>query len=169
MSAATTLRPEPLTAQAFALFGDVIEATGAAELVNAGTAKSFADLARVDVATSEGRPRVGIYRVIPYELPLAIRMLERHALGSQLFMPLHGEPFLVVVAPPGDRIDPGSVRAFVTDGRQGVNYRPGTWHHPVIALRNPSEFLVVDRGGPGKNFEEYSLESAALVVSRPHD
>jgi len=158
------LRPEPLTAQAFAPFGDVVEASGAPKLVNDGTAKSFADLARVDIATGDGRPRVGIYHVVPYPLPLAIRMLERHALGSQLFMPLNGEPFLVVVAPPGDRIDPTSVRAFVTNGRQGVNYGPGTWHHPLIALRNPSQFLVVDRGGPGRNYEEYGLESALLTL-----
>ena len=84
----------------------------------------------------------------PYELPLAIAMLERHPLSSQLFMPLSAAPFLVVVAPPGEHVDRANVRAFVTNGAQGVNYRRGTWHHPVIALENPSEFLVVDRVGP---------------------
>ncbi len=149
------LRPEPLTADAFRRFGDVIEAGDAYELINRGTAQKFADLANIDVATDGGRPSISIYRVVPYKLPLTIRMLERHPLGSQLFMPLHGEPFLIVAAPAGDRIDPSSVRAFITNGRQGINYHRGTWHHPLIALRDSSEFLIVDRAGPGKNCDEF--------------
>ena len=161
------LEPRPLTAAAFQAFGDVIEGGGAEELINAGTTRQFADLARVDVAPRDGRVRVSIYRVTPYALPLEIRMLERHPLGSQLFMPLHGEPFLIVTAAPSESFDIGDVHAFVTNGRQGVNYRPGTWHHPVIALRNPSEFLVIDRAGPGSNCDERPVAAGALVLEAP--
>lgn len=157
------LRPQPLTATAFASFGDVIETGAQPRTINSGTTQHFNDLARVEVA-GDGRPQVSIYRVTPYALPLEIAMLERHPLGSQAFIPLHDEPFLIVVAPPGDRIERGAIRAFVGNGRQGVNYRAGTWHHPVIALRDPSEFLVIDRQGPGANCDEYPFEKGALAL-----
>jgi ureidoglycolate lyase len=156
------IRVEPLTADAFRPFGDVIESGEVYELINSGTTKKFADLAQIDVATNGGRPCISIYRSTPYEMPLKIRMLERHPLGSQLFMPLHVEPFLVVVAPAGDTVDPSSVRAFLTNGRQGVNYRRGTWHHPLIGLRDSRDFLVVDRGGQGKNCDELFFDSPEL-------
>lgn len=162
--AATILRPQPLTAAEFAPFGDVIAAGDAFQLINSGTTRQFEDLARIDVATDRGRSRVSIYRVAPYPLPLTITMLERHPLGSQLFMPLHGEAFLIVVARAGDRIDPASLRAFLGNGDQGVNYHRGTWHHPVIALRDPSEFLVVDRSGPGSNCDEFHFEGHRIVL-----
>lgn len=158
------LRPEPLTAGAFRAFGEVIEAGEAYELINSGTTRKFADLARIDVATDGGRPCVSIYRPVPYEMPLTIRMLERHPLSSQLFMPLDGAPFLIVVAPAGERVDPASVRAFAAGGRQGVNYHRGTWHHPLIAVRNPSEFLIIDREGAGRNCDEHYFDSDAIVL-----
>jgi ureidoglycolate lyase len=166
-AAVRVLVPEPLTAAAFAEFGDVIEVGQEYELINRGTARKFADLGRVDVATNGGRPCISLYRATPFELPLTIAMLERHPLSSQLFMPLNGEQFLVVVAPPGDRIDPAAVRAFLTDGRQGINYHRGTWHHPLIALRDPSEFLVVDRAGHGRNCDEFHFEHSPLVLQPP--
>jgi ureidoglycolate lyase len=162
-----TLVPQPLTAAAFVPFGDVIESIAEGETINRGTTRQFADLAKVDVTEGGGVPRVSLYRVSPYPLPMPIGMLERHPLGSQLFMPLHGAPFLVVVAPRGDTVEPATVVAFVTNGRQGVNYARGTWHHPVIALREASEFLVVDREGPGANCDEWSFEAESLVLQRP--
>jgi ureidoglycolate lyase len=98
---------------------------------------------------------------------MAVAMLERHPLGSQLFMPLRKDPFLVVVAPRGDSVAPASVIAFLTNGEQGINYHRGTWHHPVIALREGSEFLVLDRAGPGENFEECPLEPETLILQAP--
>ena len=161
------LVPQPLTAEAFAPFGDVVEARNRAERINRGTTEYFPDLARIEVEPAGGRPRVSVYRVTPYRLPMSIGMLERHPLGSQLFMPLRGAQFLVVVAPPGDDIDTETVAAFVTDGAQGVNYRRGTWHHPVIALRAASEFLVIDREGPGANCDEQALAPDSLVLQAP--
>jgi ureidoglycolate lyase len=164
---ARVLVPQPLTAQAFAPFGDVVEAGSSAKTINRGTTQYFSDLARVDVTPESGRPRVSVYRVTPYRLPMSLAMLERHPLGSQLFMPLRGEKFLVVVAPRGDRIEPSSVRAFVANGAQGVNYHPGTWHHPVIALNENSEFLVIDREGPGANCDEHPFAAGTLVLEPP--
>ena len=161
------LVPRALTAAAFAPFGDVVERGARSETINRGTTRHFADLARIDVADGGGRPRISLYRVSPYSLPMVVAMLERHPLGSQLFMPLRAEPFLIVVAPRGDTVAPASVVAFVTNGEQGVNYHRGTWHHPVIALREESEFLVLDRDGPGENCEECSFEPGSLVLREP--
>jgi ureidoglycolate lyase len=158
------IRVEPLTADAFRPFGDVIESGDVYKLINSGTTRKFADLAQIDVATDGGRPCISIYRSTPHEMPLKIKMLERHPLGSQLFMPLHAEPFLVVVAPAGDTVDPSSVRAFLTNGRQGVNYRRGTWHHPLIVLRRSSEFLVIDRDGQGNNCDEIPMDGERIVL-----
>lgn len=157
---------EPLTAAAFAPFGEVVEAGSRSGLINEGTAREFADLATVDVGAGGGQPRVSIYRAEARPWPLPIAMLERHPLGSQLFMPLSREPFVVVVAPPAAVPEPSAVRAFVTNGRQGVNYRCGTWHHPLIALA-AGEFLVLDRAGPGANCEEFRFADGGLLLSRP--
>jgi ureidoglycolate lyase len=167
MSGELSLRPEPLTRAAFAAFGDVIEAGHDFKAINSGTTQQYSKLTEVDVSADGGRTQVSVYRVVPYELPLAIKMLERHPLSSQLFMPLKSAPFLVVVAPPGERVELASVRAFVTNGAQGVNYRRATWHHPVIAFRNASEFLVVDRVGPGANCDEFFFESERLLLQPP--
>ncbi|HEU0224695.1 MAG TPA: ureidoglycolate lyase, partial [Steroidobacteraceae bacterium] len=113
-----------------------------------------------------GTARVSLYRAEPRRWPLAIAMLERHPLGSQLVMPLSGEPFLVVVAPPGEVPDRQAVRAFLTNGRQGVNYRRGTWHHPLIALA-AGDFLVLDRAGPGPNCDEFHFPDGGLLLPKP--
>ena len=166
MNGARQLAAEPLTAAAFAPFGEIVEPGSRSELINDGTASQFADLATVDVAAEGGRPRVSIYRADARPWPLAIRMLERHPLGSQLFMPLSRDPFVVVVAPPGPLPDRSNIRAFVTNGRQGISYRRGTWHHALIALA-AGEFLVLDRAGPGANCDEFSFADGGLVLSKP--
>ena len=96
---------------------------------------------------------------------LPIAMVERHPLGSQAFLPLGEAPFLVVVAPAGARVEPAGLVAFRTDGRQGVNYRKGVWHHPVIALDQVTDFAVIDRGGPGENCDEIHFGADRIVLA----
>jgi ureidoglycolate lyase len=157
------LAVEPLDAAAFAPFGEVIEAASArrAFAINAGTTERFDDLARIDTDADGGRPVLSLFRAQPRALPFAVRMLERHPLGSQAFMPL--DPairYLVVVAE-----DPLALpRAFLASHGQGVNYRRGGWHHPLIALDRVSEFLVIDRAGPGGNCDEVELPMAWQLV-----
>ncbi len=141
-----TLRIEPLTAGKFAPFGDVIDAAAAAaEAMNGGTFERFNDLAKVDVAS--GRTRVGITRALKAaSLPHTFDLVERHPIGSQAFIPLAPFAFVVVVAPPGESVRPEDLRAFVTNGTQGVNYARGVWHMPLIALEAGQAFLVIDRG-----------------------
>ncbi|WP_311944206.1 ureidoglycolate lyase [Halomonas piscis] len=150
---------EPLTAEAFAPFGDVIDArTSDSFPINSGLTQRHHDLAKVETLGENAHTVVSIFVSQPIKTPLELPFLERHPQGSQAFMPLHEERFLVVVAPAGDTIDPGDVRAFVTDGRQGVNYRAGVWHAIQSVLEREGEFLVVDRGGDGDNCDEYPLK-----------
>jgi ureidoglycolate lyase len=148
---------ERLTRKVFAPFGDVIELDGAKQIpINLGTTIRYHDLAKVDVADQGGRPLVNLFRGQPRTLPFELKMLERHPLGSQAFLPLNDKPYLVVVAPAGE-LDATKIHAFVTTGWQGVNYAKGVWHHPLIALGEVSDFIVVDRGGEGLNLNEQDL------------
>ena len=152
------IHAEPLSAAAFAPFGDVIEARPETAVeINAGYTTRFHALAtaetddKVIMSIFQGRPR-----------PLEAAMLERHPLGSQAFVPLGGQPWLVVVA---KQADPTALRAFLCRGDQGVNYRAGVWHHPLLVLGDAQDFLVVDRAGQGQNLEEVFFEPVGIATS----
>ncbi|MDR5854377.1 ureidoglycolate lyase [Caballeronia sp. LZ062] len=159
-----TLAIEPLTRAGFEPFGDVIELDGAKQIpINLGTTIRFHDLCNVDVTDEGGRTLVNLFRGQPRVLPFEVKMMERHPLGSQAFIPLDERPYLVVVAPAGD-LDESQIRAFVTRGWQGVNYAKGVWHHPLIALDKVSDFIVVDRGGEGLNLNEQDLRESLWLT-----
>ena len=154
-----TLTALPLTAERFATFGDVLESSvQQKQPMNSGKFDRFDGLAQVDAGSDTGGlPSISIARsraatVLPYRLD----MLERHPKGSQAFMPLTGNPYLVVVAPPGE-LEPTLIRAFFAQTSQGVNYHKGTWHHYCLGLNISNDFLVVDRGGQGNNCDEVEL------------
>ena len=150
------IRPEPLERQAFAPFGDVVAVEGVQPItINQGFALRFNDLTRVDVASEGGETNVSLFHGEPRPQPIAIRIMERHPLGSQTFYPLQDRPWLVLVC--ADPLDAASYRAFTATGRQGVTYARNAWHHPLLVLDPASRFLIVDRKGPGNNLEEVWL------------
>jgi ureidoglycolate lyase len=154
---------EALSAEAFAPFGDVIEAREThAFWVNDGQAQRFHDLARVEVGV-DGHTSVSIFRSASSHFPLALHQLERHPLGSQAFIPLGAHPFLVVVAATTAADVPEWPRAFLSNGQQGVNYRPGLWHHALITLDHSTDFLVIDRGGPSANCDVVQLTAGYMI------
>lgn len=164
--AGLTISISPLTAAGFAAYGDVIETEGRDHYpINAGMAERYSDLAAVDVGAAGGRPLISLCRAQPVNLPLRLRLMERHPLSSQAFVPLSRTPFLIVVAPAGASLRSEDIRAFRSNGRQGINYRAGTWHHPLLALDEASEFLIVDRGGDGANCDEIPIADRGLVIS----
>ncbi|MBB2930803.1 ureidoglycolate lyase [Paraburkholderia silvatlantica] len=151
------LQMEPLTREAFAPFGDVIELDGARHFpINGGTTERFHDLAAIDVNEAGGRPIVSVFRAQPRAWPVEIAMMERHPLGSQAFVPLGDAGYAVVVAPAG-AFDPAGLRAFWAGRGQGINYAKGVWHHPLLAFGRVSDFVVIDRGGTQPNCDEIAL------------
>ena len=149
------MKIEPLTRQAFKPFGEVLEMEGAQRIaINQNFAQRFNTLAHVDVSDEGGSVNISIATANPRPQPIAIKMMERHPLGSQIFYPLEDQPWLVLVC--GDPHDLNSYRAFQATGQQGINYAKGAWHHPLLVLK-PSRFFIVDRKGPGNNLEETVL------------
>jgi ureidoglycolate lyase len=148
-----SLFPEPLTVAAFAPYGDVLDATGTPDrMINAGLCARFHDRARIDIA--DGRTGLSVFDAVARSLPYAFDLVERHPLGSQAFVPMTQAPFLVIVAP-DEHGTPGTPRAFLTNGAQGINLHRGTWHGVLTPLQAPGLFAVLDRIGEGPNLEEY--------------
>lgn len=154
---------EPLTQAAFAPFGTVIEADPASmRLINGGSTERFHALAYADVSGEGARVAINIFRGQPRSFPYSLTMMERHPLGSQSFSPLDPRPWLAVVAP-DDGGKPGFPRVFAATGSQGVNYARNVWHHPLMAVGGISDFLVVDRDGPGNNLVEVFYDEPFVI------
>ena len=153
----------PLTAAAFAPFGEMIERQGEPSFrINQGMCDRFHDLATTEV-DADGRLGISIGHARPYALPLRVAMVERHPLASQAFVPLGPDPFLVVVAADMGGI-PGIPMAFLTGPGQGVNYRRNPWHGVLTPLQRPQDFLIIDRIGEGANLEEHRFSRPWTVV-----
>ncbi|MGJ4968399.1 MULTISPECIES: ureidoglycolate lyase [unclassified Bradyrhizobium] len=158
------LTPQPLTKAAFAAFGDVVETDGAETIeINQGFAHRCNGLAAIDVTSGGAAVNISLFEARPRPLPIEIKLMERHPLGTQLFMPLQDRPWLVLVC--ADPRNPASYRAFTASGRQGVNYARNVWHHPLLVFDEASRFMVVDRMSPD-NLEELWLDEP-LYLSIP--
>lgn len=161
-----TLTIRPLTRDAFAPFGDVIEPDPSRiKLINGGNTERFHALAQAEVAGEGSRIILNIFRGQPRKFPYELTMMERHPFGSQSFSPLNGRPYLVVVSE-DENGKPGKPQVFLAGGHQGVNYRRNVWHHPLMTIGEVSDFLVVDRDGPGNNLEEF-FYSVPFIISEP--
>lgn len=157
--AVTTIQVQPLCAEKFARFGDVIEVGDAGHFsVNQGSARRHHDLSRVQV-DEQGQVGLSIFVADPVPMPVRVIEMEAHPLGSQAFIPMDLNRFLIVVAADQDGA-PGEPEAFLAQGGQGVNYHRGVWHHPLLALDAPGRFLVVDRVADGSSGEENLVVAA---------
>lgn len=156
------IAPQPLTAAAFAPFGEVLEAAGDPDrLINQGLCGRFHDRARMDFGP-DGRAGLSIFHAQARSLPYRLEMVERHPDGSQAFIPMTQAPFLVIVAADeGGR--PGRPLAFLTAPGQGINLARGTWHGVLTPLASPGLFAVVDRIGPTPNLEEHWFAEPYMV------
>lgn len=153
---------EPLTAAAFAPFGEVLDATGAPDkMINQGLCARFHDLATLDFV--EGRAGISLFQAELRALPYRLDMMERHPLGSQAFIPMSQDGFLVIVAE-DDSGRPGRPRAFQSAPGQAINFHRGTWHGVLTPLSGSGLFAVIDRIGAGDNLEEAWFETSWEVV-----
>ncbi len=146
----------PISAEAFAPFGDLLECAGDPDrMINQGLCGRYHDRARLDFG--DGRAGVSLFSAEPRDLPMTLEMVERHPEGSQCFVPMSLDPFLVIVAPDAGGM-PGTPLAFETAPGQAINFHRGTWHGVLTPLHAPGLFAVVDRIGEGANLEEHWFE-----------
>lgn len=158
----TRLIAHPLTAAAFAPFGDVLEATGDPDkIINQGLCGRFHDRAQLDFGPG-GRAGISIFHGQPRAWPVQVDLVERHPEGSQAFVSMMGQPFLVVVAPDAGGT-PGQPQAFVAAPGQGINLHRGTWHGVLMPLHAPGYFAVMDRIGDTPNLEEHWFDTPYVV------
>ena len=153
-----TIKPQPLTREAFAPFGDVIQIEGSNQFeINSGYTTRVHDLIDIQLGGESARAQFSFFLGRPR--PLEIKMLEKHPLGSQAFYPIEDKRWLVVVA---SAPEPESVCAFWASGRQGVNYHQNVWHHPLLVIE-PQQFVIIDRGGDGHNCDEIELPTSVQI------
>ncbi|MEC3860941.1 ureidoglycolate lyase [Mesobacterium sp. TK19101] len=160
----TDLNAIPLTAAAFAPFGDVLDVSGDPDkLINQGLCGRYHDRARLDLGPN-GRAGISLFNAEPRSLPFRLDMVERHPEGSQAFLPMHQNPWLVIVAEDaGDA--PGQVQAFLAAPGQGINLHRGTWHGVLTPLAEPGLFAVVDRIGDSANLQEHWLGTPLTITA----
>ena len=129
---------------------------------NQGTAKRYDWLAPAENLRPGARPNLCIFRCAPRsEWPLDVAILEHHPNSTQAFFPMNATRYVVLVAEPRPGSpDLATLRAFLAMGNQGCAYKPGTWHHPLIALDRETDFGCLV-------FEDESEGDGALVEFAP--
>lgn len=162
---------EPLTRDAFAPFGDVIEFEGRESyLINNGMADRYHAQSAIQLAGDEARAVVSLVHSRQFDMPRKLDHMEYHPLGSQAFIPLDAQPFIVVVGEAAEAPDLDKIRGFVTNGRQGIHYHVGTWHHVLLTPYQEMRFICVDRDGAGNNCVDYHIpESRQYLLVCPEE
>ena len=159
----TVIKAQPLTADAFAPFGDVLEAVGKPDkIINNGFCGRYHDRGKLDFGTN-GRAGISVFKAEPRALPYKLEVLERHPDGAQAFIPMSLDAYLVTVAE-DENGTPVNIRAFIAGPGQGINYHRNTWHGVLTPLSAPGLFAVVDRIAETPNLEEYQLPTPLTIT-----
>ena len=160
----TIIKPKEITRENFAIYGDLISSDSIKPIdINAGYAKRFNDLAKINTSKNKGETIISIFSALKRSFPMKIDMMEKHPLGSQAFVPMKETIFLTFVAPPGDVPEIKKIQSFIIPPKMGVNYKPGIWHFPLISTED-TNFLVIDRKGSGKNLVIHKFEKEEIVL-----
>jgi len=156
------LTVQPLTPQAFAPFGQVLDWREGDHPRRNFHAQLFSN-------RGNAKPNLRVQRTQPTMLPFSTAQVERHPHSSQAFAPLSGGSFYVVVFPTtldgGPKLEGG--RAFKARGDQAINYSPGTWHLGFMAADAPGTFLMLrwEDGTPAD--EEVLMLDARITIAEP--
>jgi len=158
------IKPKKITRKNFKKFGDVIFTKKIKSInINDGYAKRFNDLCRINTSSKKGSTIVSIFSAKKRKFPMNIKMMEKHSLGSQAFIPMEETTFLVFVAPKGKKPNIKKLKSFIIPKQIGINYRPGIWHFPLISTKNMN-FLVIDRKGKGNNLTIHNFKNEKISL-----
>ena len=159
-----TIPPKLITKENFSKFGDLITTKNIEPItINDGYAKRFDNIAKLDTSKENGKTTISIFSALKRTFPMKVNMMESHPLGSQAFIPMKETTFLCFVAPSGEKPDLNKIESFIIPPGLGINYKPGTWHFPLISTEDMN-FLVVDRKGAGDNLKIQKLDSEDLIL-----
>ena len=157
-----TIKIEKLTNKTFTPFGDVIETKSRDyELINNNSCRKFSRLSTVKIRNNDPIA-FSIFESEGKKLPIHLNFLERHPLASQAFMPLQHKQFLITVAEEYNH-KPANLRAFMTDGMQGININPNIWHGVLCPVPEGGKFLVVDRLETGDNLQIHKFKEPFII------
>ena len=157
-------KPTKITRENFSPYGDLISSDSIEPInINAGYAKRFDNLAKINTSKNNGETIVSIFSALKRSFPMKIDMMEKHPLGSQAFVPMKETIFLSFVAPPGDVPEINKIQSFIIPPKMGINYKPGIWHFPLISTED-TNFLVIDRKGNGENLTIHKFEKEEIIL-----
>ena len=158
------IKPVKINRSNFNSYGDLISTDGVNPIdINAGYAKRFDNLADLNTVGDDGKTIVSIFSALKRTFPMQIDMMEKHPLGSQAFIPMKETTFLCFVAPPGESPDINKIQSFIVPPKNGINYKPGIWHFPLISTED-TNFLVIDRKGKGENLVIHKFEKGNIIL-----
>ena len=158
------IKPKKITRKNFQKYGDLICVKKKKSInINDGYAKRFDNLCRINTSSKKGKTIMSIFSAKKRKFPMNIKMMEKHPLGSQAFIPMKQTKFLVFVAPQGKKPDVNKIKSFVVPEQTGINYKPGTWHFPLISTENMN-FLVIDRNGKGNNLIIHNFKKEKIAL-----
>ena len=158
------IKPKKITRKNFQKFGDLISVKKTKPInINNGYAKRFDNLCRINTSSKKGKTIMSIFSAKKRKFPMNIKMMEKHPLGSQAFVPMNETTFLVFVAPKGKRPNTKKIESFIVPKQTGINYKPGIWHFPLISSKNMN-FLVIDRKGIGNNLVIHNFKNEKISL-----
>ena len=158
------IKPKKITRKNFQKYGDLISVKKKKSInINDGYAKRFDNLCRINTSSKKGKTIMSIFSTKKRKFPMNIKMMEKHPLGSQAFVPMNETTFLVFVAPKGKRPNTKKIESFIVPKQTGINYKPGIWHFPLISSKNMN-FLVIDRKGIGNNLVIHNFKNEKISL-----
>ena len=158
------IKPKKITRKNFKKFGEVISTKKIKPInINNGYAKRFDNLCKINTSLKKGNTIMSIFSARKRKFPMNIKMMEKHPLGSQAFIPMKETKFLVFVAPKGKKPNVKKIESFIIPKQTGINYKPGIWHFPLISIKNMN-FLVIDRKGIGNNLAIHNFENEKISL-----
>ena len=138
---------EKLDSDVFSRFGNVLEKNNASELrsINQGTTTRYHNISELDLESKDGSSGISIFSGLPRDLPIEIKIMEKHPVASQSFLPIQNYDWLIVVSEEKNELpDLNTLRCFHVNGDTGITYNKNVWHHPLL-VKKKQDFWVIDR------------------------
>jgi ureidoglycolate lyase len=161
---------EQLDINTFSKFGDIIQKKNALELrsINQGTTTRYHNISKLSLESKNGNSSISIFSGSPRDLPIEIKIMEKHPIASQSFLPIQDYDWLIVVCEEKNELpDLSTLRCFQVDGDTGITYNKNIWHHPLL-VKKKQDFWVIDRindlENSSINLQEYHFNNNEIRV-----